>query len=340
MRDLSSVPFSVLDLAPVPAGSGVADALRNTLDLARRAEALGYRRFWLAEHHNMTGIASAATAVLVGHVAGGTKTIRVGSGGVMLPNHSPLVVAEQFGTLEALYPGRIDLGLGRAPGTDQLTMRALRRNFAAANEDFPRDVQELRSYFADSGAERPVRAVPGAGLEVPLWLLGSSLYSARLAAELGLPFAFASHFAPDYLTHALEVYREGFRPSSQLKEPYAVACLNVFAAETDEEARRLFTSLLQAFVNLRRGRPGPLPPPVERVEDAGSEMELAGTGHALRYSVVGSPETVRRGLEAFLALTGVDELMMTSQIHDHAARLRSLEIVAAVRDGAGAPTRT
>ncbi|MCA1614829.1 MAG: LLM class flavin-dependent oxidoreductase [Acidobacteria bacterium] len=336
MKNLSSVPFSVLDLAPVPEGSGVADALRNTLDLARRAEALSFRRFWLAEHHNMTGIASAATAVLVGHVAGGTRSIRVGSGGVMLPNHSPLVIAEQFGTLEALHPGRIDLGLGRAPGTDQLTMRALRRNFNAATEDFPRDVQELRAYFAPARADRPVRAVPGAGLGVPLWLLGSSLYSAQLAAELGLPFAFASHFAPDYLMHALEVYRERFRPSSQLKEPYAMACLNVFAAETDEEARRLFTSVQQAFVNLRRGRPGKLPPPVETLEGVASEPELAGAGHALRYSVVGSPETVRRGLEAFLALTGADELMMTSQIHDHAARLRSLEIAAAAREGAAA----
>jgi luciferase family oxidoreductase group 1 len=336
MRDLSSVPFSVLDLAPVPAGSSVSDSLRNTLDLARRAEALGYRRFWLAEHHNMTGIASAATAVLVGYVAGGTTSIRVGSGGVMLPNHSPLVVAEQFGTLEALYPGRIDLGLGRAPGTDQLTMRALRRNFNASVEDFPRDVEELRSYFAPARADQPVRAVPGAGLDVPLWLLGSSLYSARLAAELGLPFAFASHFAPDYLTHALEVYREGFRPSAGLKEPYSMACLNVFAAETDEGARRLFTSLLQAFVNLRRGRPGPLPPPVETLDAVGSELELAGAGHALRYTVVGAPGTVRAGLESFLALTGVDELMITSQIHDHAARLRSLEIVAGVRERAGA----
>ena len=334
MRDLNSVPFSVLDLAPVPAGSTVADSLRNTLELARRAEALGYRRFWLAEHHNMTGIASAATAVLIGYVANGTRSIRVGSGGVMLPNHSPLVVAEQFGTLEALYPGRIDLGLGRAPGTDQLTMRALRRNFNASVEDFPRDVEELRSYFAASGAEQPVRAVPGAGLDVPLWLLGSSLYSARLAAELGLPFAFASHFAPDYLTHALEVYREGFRPSAGLKEPYALACLNVFAADTDAEARRLFTSVQQAFVNLRRGRPGPLPPPVETLEGVASDMELAAAGHALRYSVVGAPETVRRGLEAFLALTDADELMLTSQIFDQAARLRSFELAARARESA------
>ena len=238
MVQLSNIPFSVLDLAPVPEGASVADSFRNTLDLARHVESLGYQRFWLAEHHNMEGIASSATAVLIGHVAGGTKTIRVGSGGVMLPNHSPLVVAEQFGTLEALYPGRIDLGLGRAPGTDQLTMRALRRNFAAANEDFPRDVAELRAYFAPARAGQLVRAVPGKGLRVPLWLLGSSLYSAQLAAEMGLPFGFASHFAPDYLLHALEVYREGFRPSEQLKEPYALACLNVFAAETDEEARR------------------------------------------------------------------------------------------------------
>ncbi|HEX8145709.1 MAG TPA: LLM class flavin-dependent oxidoreductase [Pyrinomonadaceae bacterium] len=336
MRQLSDIPFSVLDLAPVPEGSGVADSLRNTLELARRAEALGYKRFWLAEHHGMTGIASSATAVLIGHVAGGTNTIRVGSGGVMLPNHSPLVVAEQFGTLEALYPGRIDLGLGRAPGTDQLTARALRRNFAAANEDFPRDVAELRAYFGPPRPGQSVRAVPGEGLGVPLWLLGSSLYSARLAAELGLPFAFASHFAPDYLLHALEVYREGFRPSEELKEPYALACLNVFAAETDEEARRLFTSVQQAFVNLRRGRPGKLPPPVEALEGFASDLEMAGVEHALRYSVVGSPEAVRRGLEAFADLTRADELMLTSQIHDPAARLRSFELVAAVRGRASA----
>ena len=336
MRQLSNIPFSVLDLAPVPEGASVTDSFRNTLELARHVEALGYKRFWLAEHHNMRGIASSATAVLIGHVAGGTKTIRVGSGGVMLPNHSPLVVAEQFGTLEALYPGRIDLGLGRAPGTDQITMRALRRNFTAANEDFPRDVAELRAYFGPPRFGQLVHAVPGEGLRVPLWLLGSSLYSARLAAELGLPFAFASHFAPDYLLHALEVYREGFRPSEELKEPYALACLNVFAAETDEEARRLFTSLQQAFVNLRRGRPGKLPPPLETLEGFASELEMAGVEHALRYSVVGSRETVRAGLEAFAELTRADELMLTSQIFDHAARLRSFEIVAAVRGTAAA----
>ncbi|MDT5269567.1 MAG: hypothetical protein QOH49_1753 [Acidobacteriota bacterium] len=336
MADLNSIPFSVLDLAPVPEGASVADSFRNTLELARHVELLGYKRFWLAEHHNMTGIASSATAVLISHVAGGTKTIRVGSGGVMLPNHSPLVVAEQFGTLEALYSGRIDLGLGRAPGTDQLTMRALRRNFAAANEDFPRDVAELRAYFAPSRPGQLVRAVPGEGLRVPLWLLGSSLYSAQLAAELGLPFAFASHFAPDYLLHALEVYREGFRPSAELKEPYALACLNVFAAETDEEARRLFTSLQQAFVNLRRGRPGKLPPPIETLEGFASDLEMAGVEHALRYSVVGSAETVRAGLEAFADWTRADELMLTSQIFDHAARLHSFEMVAAVRERASA----
>jgi luciferase family oxidoreductase group 1 len=338
MRQLNDIPFSVLDLAPVPEGSAVADSFRNTVELARRAEALGYKRFWLAEHHNMRGIASSATAVLIGHVAGATETIRVGSGGVMLPNHSPLVVAEQFGTLAALYPGRIDLGLGRAPGTDQLTMRALRRNFAAANEDFPRDVAELRAYFAPARPGQLVAAVPGEGLNVPLWLLGSSLYSARLAAELGLPFGFASHFAPDYLLHALEVYRDHFRPSAELKEPYALACLNVFAAETDAEARRLFTSLQQAFVNLRRGRPGKLPPPLEQGTPEGfaSDSELAGVEHALRYSVVGSRETVREGLEAFAELTRADELMVTSQIHEQAARLRSFEIVAAARARASA----
>jgi luciferase family oxidoreductase group 1 len=330
MKETNGIPFSVLDLAPVKAEGGIGEAFRETLDLARHAEAWGYRRFWLAEHHNMVGIASAATAVLIGHVAGGTTSIRVGSGGVMLPNHTPLVIAEQFGTLEALYPGRIDLGLGRAPGTDQLTMRALRRNLAHAEDDFPRDVTELLSYFAPARPEQAVRAVPGAGLKVPVWLLGSSLYSARLAAAMGLPFAFASHFAPDYLTHALAVYRDEFRPSDSLREPYAMACVNVFAADTDAEARRLFTSLQQAFLNLRRGRPGFLPPPVEEL--GLSEVERAGVGQVLRYSAVGSPETVRHWLESFSDATGVDELMITSQIFDPAARLRSYELVAGARD--------
>jgi luciferase family oxidoreductase group 1 len=253
MPSASGTPVSVLDLAPVKEGATISDAFRETLDLARHAEAWGYRRFWLAEHHNMPGIASAATAVLIGHVAAGTKSIRVGSGGVMLPNHAPLVVAEQFGTLESLYPGRVDLGIGRAPGTDQLTTRALRRTLASVDEDFPRDVAELLAYFAPARAGQRVRAVSGEGLRVPVWLLGSSLYSAQLAALMGLPFVFASHFAPDYLTEALDIYRREFRPSETLPAPYAMPCVNVFAADTDEEARRLFTSLQQAFINLRRG---------------------------------------------------------------------------------------
>jgi luciferase family oxidoreductase group 1 len=339
MMGARGIPFSVLDLAPVKAGATVADSLRETLDLARHAERLGFRRFWLAEHHNMTGIASAATAVLIGHVAGGTSSIRVGSGGVMLPNHAPLVVAEQFGTLESLYPGRIDLGLGRAPGTDQLTMRALRRKLSNEAEDFPRDVTELLSYFAPARQGQLVRAVPGEGLRIPVWLLGSSLYSAQLAALMGLPFAFASHFAPDYLADALDVYRGEFRPSESLAEPYAMPCVNVFAAETDEEARRLFTSLQQAFVNLRRGRPGPLPPPVGPGEADWSEFELAGVSHALRLSAVGSAETVRRWLESFIRETRADELMLTAQIYDHAARLRSFELAAGIRDALAAGRR-
>ncbi len=324
--------LGVLDQVPVPEGSTAAESVQETLALARTAERLGYTRYWLAEHHDTTSLASAAPEVMLAAVAGATSTIRVGSGGVLLPYYSPLKVAEAFSTLAGLYPGRIDLGLGRAPGTDQLTMRALRRNRVAAEEDFPRDVAELLSYFAPARTGQAVRAVPGEGLNVPVWLLGSSLYSAGLAASLGLPFAFASHFAPDYLTHALEVYREGFRPSAERKEPYAMACLNVFAAETDGEARRLSTSLRQAFVNLRRGRPGPLPPPVETTEGLWSPLEGAAIEHTLRYSFVGSFETVRRGLEAFVGATRADELMLTGQIYDHAARVRSFEIAARVRD--------
>lgn len=325
-------PISVLDLAPVKQGGTIGESFRETLDLARHAEQWGYRRFWLAEHHNIAGIASAATSVLMGFVAGGTKTIRVGAGGVMLPNHAPLVIAEQFGTLETLYQGRIDLGIGRAPGTDQLTMRALRRRLSNVDEDFPRDVAELLSYFAPARVGQAVRAVPGEGLRVPVWLLGSSLYSARLAALLGLPFAFASHFAPDYLLPALEIYRSEFRASETLEAPYAMACLNVFAAETEEEARRLFTSVQQAFINLRRNNPGLLPPPVDTMEGRWTEFEKAGVEHALRYSVVGSPETVRRGLDTFIDLTGADEVMVTAQIFDPLARLRSFEILATIRD--------
>ncbi|HEY9283442.1 MAG TPA: LLM class flavin-dependent oxidoreductase [Pyrinomonadaceae bacterium] len=324
------VPFSVLDLAPVKAGATVGDTFRETAELAQRAEGWGYRRFWLAEHHNMAGIASAATAVLVGHVAGATQTIRVGSGGVMLPNHAPLIVAEQFGTLESLYPGRIDLGIGRAPGTDQHTMRAMRRKLAGADDDFPRDVAELLSYFAPARPGQLVRAVPGEGLGVPVWLLGSSLYSARLAALAGLPFAFASHFAPDHLGEALDTYRREFRPSDTLREPYAMPCVNVFAADSDDEARRLFTSLQQAFINLRRGRPGLLPPPVDPSAGHWSEFESAGIWQVLRYSAVGSRDAVRRWLRDFVDQTRPDEIMVTAQIYDPAARLRSFGIVAEI----------
>jgi len=322
------VPVSVLDLAPIVVGASAADAFRNTLDLARHAERWGFKRYWLAEHHNMPGVASAATSVVIAYVAAGTTTIRVGAGGVMLPNHSPLVVAEQFGTLESLFPGRIDLGLGRAPGTDPNTARALRRRADLDAESFPHDVIELQGYFRDPAPAQPIRAVPGAGLHVPIWLLGSSLFSAQLAAALGLPFAFASHFAPDLLMQALAIYRSEFRPSESLTAPYAMAGVSVVAADADDEARRLFTSLQMQFVNLRRGRPGQLNPPVDSLDNFWSAAERAGVEHALRYAVVGSPDVVRRGLETFAADTGVDELMITSQIHDHAARLRSYEIVA------------
>jgi len=326
------VPFSVLDLSPIIQGGTAADALRRTLDLARLAEHLGYNRYWLAEHHNMPGIASAATAVVIGHVAAGTSTIRVGSGGVMLPNHAPLVIAEQFGTLASLFPGRIDLGLGRAPGTDQLTARALRRGAANSADTFPQDVMELQAYFRPAQPGQAVQAVPGAGLAVPIWLLGSSLFSAQLAAALGLPFAFASHFAPDHLDEALGLYRRDFQPSSVLGKPYAMAAIGVVAAETDAAAARLFTSLQQSFVKLRRGAPGPLPPPVDSMEGLWSPLEQAGVSQAFREAVVGSPATVQRGLAAFLERTKVDELMVTAAIHDHDARLRSFELVAQVRD--------
>ena len=322
------VPFSVLDLSNIIQGGTVAEALHRSRELAQHAEQLGYRRFWLAEHHNMPGIASAATSVVIAHVAGGTRTIRVGAGGIMLPNHSPLVIAEQFGTLNALHPGRIDLGLGRAPGTDMGTARALRRNLEAGADSFPQDVVELMGYFQPAEAGQRIHAVPGEGQKVPVWILGSSLYGAQLAAMLGLPYAFASHFAPAELDHALDVYRSRFQPSAELDRPYVMLGLNVFAAPTDAEARLLFTSLQQAFVNLRTGRPGRLPPPVEGYEQTLDPMAKAMLGQALSCAVVGSPETVRQGIDAFVRRTGADELMVTAQIFDHAARVRSFEILA------------
>lgn len=321
------IPLSVLDLAPIVQGGDAAQAFRNTLDLARHAERLGYQRYWLAEHHGMPGIASAATAVVIGHVAAGTSTIRVGAGGIMLPNHAPLIVAEQFGTLASLFPGRIDLGLGRAPGSDQLTVRALRRSPAAA-DTFPQDVVELMSYFQPARPDQVVQAVPGAGLDVPIWILGSSLFGAQLAAALGLPYAFASHFAPAALMPALELYRAQFRPSERLERPYVMLGVNVFAADTEDEAALLFTSLQQAFVSLRRGHPGPLPPPAMGYAERLAAMDRSGIQEMLAWSMVGAPGTVRRGLEAFVARTGADELMVTSQIHDHAARLRSYQLTA------------
>ena len=330
------IPFSVLDLAPIAQGSDATQALQNTRDLAQHAERWGYSRYWLAEHHNMIGIASAATAVVIGHVAGATSTIRVGSGGIMLPNHAPLVIAERFGTLASLYPGRIDLGLGRAPGTDQLTARALRRTLTGTVDDFPRDVLELQSYFRAATPGQPVRAVPGAGLNVPLWLLGSSLFSAELAALLGLPFAFASHFAPQHMERAVALYRTRFKPSEQLARPHVMLAVNVLAAATDAEAQRLFTSIQQQFVSLRRGTPGQLPPPVDRIEDVCAAIELQGLESALALSFVGTPDTIAPKLRRFIEKTGTDEIIVTGHIFDHAARLRSFELVAAVRDGLAA----
>jgi luciferase family oxidoreductase group 1 len=328
-------PLSVLDLAFVPEGSSTADALRNSLDLARHAERLGYRRFWLAEHHNMVGIASAATSVVIGFVAGGTSTIRVGAGGIMLPNHAPLLIAEQFGTLATLYPNRIDLGLGRAPGTDQLTLRALRRNPMAA-DTFPQDVIELQALLGPAQPGQSVQAVPGTDTNVPLWILGSSLFGAQLAAHLGLPYAFASHFAPDALLPALQVYRETFQPSAQLDRPYAMIGVNVIAAETDADAQRLFTSPQQSFSNLVRGARGKLPPPVDDIEAYWTPMEKAQASRMLSCSAVGSPDTVRRGLEQLAERTGADEFIVASAIFDHAARLRSYALLAEVASTAGA----
>ncbi len=319
------VPLSVLDLAPVTVGSTPAQSFANSLDLARHAETLGYRRFWLAEHHNMPGIASAATAVLIGHIAGGTRSIRVGAGGIMLPNHAPLQVAEQFGTLASLYPGRIDLGLGRAPGTDQAATRALRRYYQGA-EEFPADVVELLRYFEPAQPGQAVQAVPGAGIDVEAWILGSSLFGAQLAATLGLPYAFASHFAPAALEQALAVYRREFRPSPRLQRPHVMLAMNVVAAESDAEARRLFTTQQQAFVNLRRGRPGLVPPPLasaEAFQDFCRPEEKAGVDDALGCAAVGAPDTVRAQMQSFVERHQPDELILTANVFDHAARVRS-----------------
>lgn len=325
--------LSVLDLSPVPEGSKPSQSLANTLDLARHTERLGYHRYWLAEHHNMPGIASAATSVVIGHVAAGTSTIRVGAGGIMLPNHAPLVIAEQFGTLAALHPGRIDLGLGRAPGTDMLTARALRRTLQGDVDNFPHDVVELMGYFEPAEPDQRIRAVPGEGEAVEVWMLGSSTYGAQLAAMLGLPYAFASHFAPAELENALEIYRARFQPSARLDKPKVMLGITVCAADTDEEGRYLFSSLQQAFVNLRTGRAGKLPPPVEGFDETLEPMAKAMLGQALSCAVVGSPGTVQHGIADFVERTGADELMVTAQIFDHAARKRSYEILAEVHEG-------
>jgi len=316
--------FSVLDLAPVRVGGTIAEAFRNTLDLARHAESWGYTRFWLAEHHNMPGIASAATSVLIGYVAGGTSTIRVGSGGVMLPNHASLVIAEQFGTLETLYPGRIDLGVGRAPGSDGAAARALRYN--TTEEDFPRQIAELLAYLAPAGPGQRLIAYPGAGTNVPIWLLGSSTYSARLAAALGLPFAFASHFAPALLLEAIEAYREGFQPSKYLERPYVMAGVPLVAAETDVEAGRLATSALQRHLRLIRGHTILVPPPVESMDGLWTEPERFLVESRMSVAAIGGPETVRQKLERFLRATDADELIFTSDLYEHERRLRSFEI--------------
>ena len=323
------IPFSVLDLSPITEGSDAAQSFRNTLDLARHTEALGYHRYWLAEHHGMPGIASAATAVLIGHVAGGTTTIRVGAGGIMLPNHSPLVIAEQFGTLESLYPGRIDLGLGRAPGSDQATARALRRTLSSEADEFPRDVVELMDYMSAT-PRQSVRAVPGIGTQVPVWILGSSLFGAQLAAMLGLPYAFASHFAPQQMMDAVALYRSTFKPSAQLDKPYVMLGFNVFAADTDEEAHILATSMQQAFVNLRSGRPGRLQPPKPGYYQQVGPAERALLDSVLSCATIGSPTTIAQGLNDFVERTGADELMITSQMFDHTARKHSYAIAAGV----------
>lgn len=323
-----SIPYSILDLSPIPQGFTAADALRNSRDVAQHAEKWGYTRYWLAEHHNMTGNASSATAVVLGYIAAGTEHIRLGSGGIMLPNHAPLVIAEQFGTLASMYPNRIELGLGRAPGTDQLTARALRRDLQGNSDQFPQDVQELQHYFGPIQPGQAVKAIPGAGLEVPIWILGSSTYGAQLAAHFGLPYAFASHFAPDYLLEAIHAYKSLFKPSAQLAKLHAMVGVNVIAAETDAEAQYLFTTLQQHFTRMRRNTRGQLPPPIDDIESFWTPHEKASVAQSLACSVVGSLDTVRHGLQKIVNQTGANELIFSGQIFDHPARLRSFEIAA------------
>jgi len=329
-KKLSEIPFSVLDLSPINQDSTAAESFRNSLSLAQHAEQLDYKRFWLAEHHNMAGIASAATSVVIGHIAGGTSKIRVGAGGIMLPNHAPLVIAEQFGTLESLYPKRIDLGLGRAPGSDRVTAHALRRTLHSDGDDFPELLEELRFFFQKPIENQKVQAVPGGGLNVPIWLLGSSGFSARLAGELGLPFAFAGHFSPEYILPAFELYRRNFTPSDKLEKPYAMLAINIVAAETDEEAWRLATTQFQSFLRLIRGTPGQMLPPVETMDGLWTAQEKALVDARLGGSIIGSAATVRENLEKMLSETRADELMINAMIFDHAARLRSYEIVAEI----------
>lgn len=327
---LNNIALSILDLAPVVEGSTAADSFRNSLDLAQHAERWGYKRYWLAEHHNMPGIASSATSVVIGHIAAGTQTIRVGSGGIMLPNHAPLLIAEQFGTLESLFPGRIDLGLGRAPGSDGLTARAVRRGLENGGDNFPELLQELRGYFEPitPGETAAVRAYPGAGLDIPIWLLGSSGFSAQLAGQLGLPFAFASHFAPDYLLQALQLYHSSFRPSDHLDKPYAMVALNVIAADSDEEAQRLATSQQQQFLNIVRGQRGLLRPPVDNMDELWNEQEKAYVRSTLKYTFAGTKQSIKEKLEQFVSMTQANELIVATQLYDHQARLRSYELLA------------
>ena len=324
---LSNTPYSVLDLATVIEGKTAADTFKNSLDLAQHVEGWGFNRYWLAEHHNMIAVASSATSVVIGHIAGGTKTIRVGSGGIMLPNHSPLVIAEQFGTLESLFPGRIDLGLGRAPGTDQVTAMAIRgERFNAAN-DFPKDVLKLKQYFSVENATSSVRAIPGEGLDIPIWILGSSTDSAFLAAAMGLPYAFASHFAPTHFLNAIDIYRKNFKPSAQLAEPYVISCVNVVAADTDEEANKLATSLFQLFKGIVTGKRMLLQAPVDNMEDVWDAFEEAQASQMLTCTFIGSKETIQTDLQSFLDQTQVNEVMVSSHIYDHAAKLKSYQIV-------------